>query len=105
MTQLPDFNLEVYLGKWEFAARWHMTPSDAQTLTVKELLALADPADRAAWEELPLSYIETWGTPGLREAIAATYKMRLLTLFNRKAFTEILAEAGTPFDIHSDAMT
>jgi aspartate/methionine/tyrosine aminotransferase len=73
MTQLPDFNLEVYLGKWEFAARWHMTPSDAQTLTIKELLALADPADRAAWDELPLGYIETWGTPKLRAAIAATY--------------------------------
>ena len=74
MTLLPDFNLEVYLGKWEFAARWHMTPSDAQTLTIKELLALADPDDRAAWEELPLSYIETWGTPKLRAAIAATYQ-------------------------------
>jgi aspartate/methionine/tyrosine aminotransferase len=74
MTRLPDFNLEVYLGKWEFAARWHMTPSDAQTLTIKELLALADPADRAAWEELPLGYIETWGTPKLRAAIAATYR-------------------------------
>jgi aspartate/methionine/tyrosine aminotransferase len=74
MTQLPDFNLEVYLGKWEFAARWHMTPSDAQTLTIRELLALADPADRAAWDELPLGYIETWGTPRLRAAIAATYE-------------------------------
>ena len=74
MTQLPDFKLEVYLGKWEFAARWHMTPSDAQTLTIKELLALADPEDRAAWDDLPLSYIETWGTPKLRAAIAATYK-------------------------------
>lgn len=74
MSQLPDFNLEVYLGKWEFAARWHMTPSDAQTLSIKELLALADPADRAAWEELPLGYIETWGTPKLRDAIAATYQ-------------------------------
>jgi len=74
MSQLPDFNLEVYLGKWEFAARWHMTPSDAQTLSIKELLALADPADRAAWEELPLGYVETWGTPKLRAAVAATYK-------------------------------
>jgi hypothetical protein len=74
MTLLPDFNLEVYLGKWEFAARWHMTPSDAQTLTIKELLALADPADRAAWEDLPLGYIEPWGTPKLRATIAATYK-------------------------------
>ncbi len=74
MTMLPDFKLEVYLGKWEFAAKWHMTPSDAQTLSIKELLALADAEDRAAWEELPLSYIETWGTPKLRRAIAATYQ-------------------------------
>jgi aspartate/methionine/tyrosine aminotransferase len=73
MAQLPDFNLEVYLGQWEFAARWHMTPSDAQTLSIKELLALAEPADRAAWEDLPLGYVETWGSPKLRAAIAATY--------------------------------
>ncbi len=72
--QLPDFKLEVYLGKWEFAAKWHMTPSDAQTLTIKELLALATPEDRAIWDDLPLSYIETWGTPKLRAAIAATYQ-------------------------------
>ncbi|HNB29002.1 MAG TPA: aminotransferase class I/II-fold pyridoxal phosphate-dependent enzyme, partial [Alphaproteobacteria bacterium] len=72
--QLPDFKLEVYLGKWEFAAKWHMTPSDAQTLTIRELLALATPEDRAIWDDLPLSYIETWGTPRLRAAIAATYQ-------------------------------
>jgi hypothetical protein len=74
MTTLPDFKLEVYLGKWEFAAKWHMTPSDAQSLTIRELLALATPADRALWEDLPLTYIETWGTPKLRQAIAATYE-------------------------------
>lgn len=73
MTMLPDFKLETYLGKWEFAARYHMTASDMQTLTVKELLALASPEDRAAFEALPLSYIETYGTPPLRAAIAATY--------------------------------
>jgi aspartate/methionine/tyrosine aminotransferase len=86
MSQLPDFNLEVYLGKWEFAARWHMTPSDAQTLSLTELLALADPSDRAAWDDLPLSYIETWGTPKLRAAIAATYE--------GVAIEEVLAFAG-----------
>ena len=74
MTMLPDFKLETYLGKWEFAARYHMTASDMQTLTVKELLALANPVDRAAFEALPLSYIETYGTPPLRAAIAATYR-------------------------------
>jgi aspartate/methionine/tyrosine aminotransferase len=86
MTTLPDFKLEVYLGKWEFAARWHMTPSDAQTLTIKELLALADAQDRAAWDDLPLTYIETWGTPKLRAAIAATYKS--------VAVEDVLAFAG-----------
>ncbi len=73
MTMLPDFKLETYLSKWEFAARYHMTASDMQTLTIKELLALASSEDRAAFESLTLSYIETYGTPTLRAAIAATY--------------------------------
>src|SRR5262245_20573109 len=74
MTMLPDFRLETYLGKWEFACRYHMTASDMQTLSLKELLALATPEDRAAWEDLPLHYIEPTGTPPLRSAIAATYQ-------------------------------
>jgi hypothetical protein len=41
--ELPDFALEVYLGEWEFAARHHLTASDAQTLTIGELLTLAGP--------------------------------------------------------------
>jgi hypothetical protein len=39
--ELPDFGLEVYLGEWEFAARHHLTASDAQTPTIGELLSLA----------------------------------------------------------------
>lgn len=38
-----------------------------------ELLALADDEDRRAWADLRLGYTETFGDPGLREAIAATY--------------------------------
>jgi aspartate/methionine/tyrosine aminotransferase len=74
MTMLPDFRLETYLGKWEFACRYHMTASDMQTLSLNELLALASAEDRAAWEELPLHYIEPTGTPALRRAVAATYQ-------------------------------
>ena len=74
MTMLPDFRLETYLGKWEFACRYHMTASDMQTLSLKELLALASAEDRAIWEELPLHYIEPTGSPALRNAIASTYK-------------------------------
>lgn len=74
MSMLPDFRLETYLGKWEFACRYHMTASDMQTLSLKELLALATPEDRAIFDDLPLHYIEPTGTPALRAAVAATYQ-------------------------------
>jgi aspartate/methionine/tyrosine aminotransferase len=73
MTMLPDFRLETYLGKWEFAARYHMTASDMESMSVAELLALGSAEDRAAFETLRLGYIETYGTPPLRAAIAGTY--------------------------------
>jgi aspartate/methionine/tyrosine aminotransferase len=73
MTMLPDFKLETYLSKWEFAARYHMTASDMETLSVSELLGMADAADRAAFDALKLGYIETYGTPPLRAAVAETY--------------------------------
>jgi len=74
LGELPDFALEVYLGEWEFAARHHLTASDAQTLTVAELLALAGLERRTAFEQLALSYTPTWGTPELLEAVAGTYQ-------------------------------
>ena len=73
LGELPDFALEVYLGEWEFAARHHLTASDAQTLTIAELLALAEPERRAEFEQLALSYTPTWGTPELLDAVARTY--------------------------------
>jgi aspartate/methionine/tyrosine aminotransferase len=69
--QLPDFRLEVYLGRWEFAARHHLTASDAQTLAVSEVLGEEGMRELAA---LPLGYTPTWGSDRLRAAIAATYE-------------------------------
>ncbi|MFJ7244914.1 aminotransferase class I/II-fold pyridoxal phosphate-dependent enzyme [Kitasatospora sp. NPDC098652] len=74
MTQLPDFRLETYFTRWEFTARHHLTASDAQTMTMAELLALAGPEDREAWDTLALGYTETFGDPGLRRAIAGMYE-------------------------------
>ncbi|WP_354644484.1 pyridoxal phosphate-dependent aminotransferase [Kitasatospora camelliae] len=74
MTRLPDFRLETHFSRWEFTARHHLTASDVQTMTLGELLALADDEDRAAFENLPLGYTETFGDPALREVIAATYE-------------------------------
>jgi aspartate/methionine/tyrosine aminotransferase len=74
MQELRPFELEVFFSKWEFTARHHLCASDMQSMTISELLALADAADRKAWDSLYLGYTETWGTPGLREAIASTYE-------------------------------
>ncbi len=74
---LPDFALEVYFSKWEFAASHHLTASDAETMTVEELLGLGGNGDETGTRELlelPLSYVETWGTDALRQAIASTYE-------------------------------
>jgi aspartate/methionine/tyrosine aminotransferase len=73
VTPLPDFRLETYFSRWEFTARYHLTASDAQSMTMAELLALADDRDRAAWETLSLGYTETFGDPELRQAIAQMY--------------------------------
>ncbi len=70
---LPEFRLEVFFERWEFGARHHLTASDAQTLTVGEVLALGTDEQREAFEQLALSYIPTWGTPPLLDAIASTY--------------------------------
>lgn len=70
---LPAFRLEEYFAVWEFQARYNLASSDAQTLTVSELLALADADDRNAWEKRSLGYIQTRGTPQLLQAIAGTY--------------------------------
>ena len=74
MRELRAFELEVFFSEWEFTARHHLCASDMQSMTLTELLALADDADRKAWDSLYLGYTETWGTPRLREAIASTYE-------------------------------
>lgn len=73
MHNLHEFRLESYFARWEFTARYHMTASDAQSMSLGELLALAKPDERAAWENLSLGYTQSQGDPILRQLIAATY--------------------------------
>jgi aspartate/methionine/tyrosine aminotransferase len=76
MSALPDFKLEAHFSRWEFKARYHLTASDAQSMTLRDLLALAGPDDAKAFDELWLGYTETFGGADLREAIARTYDHR-----------------------------
>ena len=68
-----EFALESHFAKWEFAARYHFTASDVETMSVAELLRMADPGDERRWYDARLGYIETQGTEEARSAIAGTY--------------------------------
>ncbi len=74
MSFLPEFKIESYLAPREFTSRYLMGASDLESLSLAELLALADRADRTAWDTLSLGYTETRGSASLREAIAGTYE-------------------------------
>ncbi|MCQ0091033.1 aminotransferase class I/II-fold pyridoxal phosphate-dependent enzyme [Roseovarius sp. M141] len=76
MTQLPDFRLETHFAKWEFSARHHMTASDAEAMSLADLLEMASDADRDAFQTMWLGYTETWGAPALRAEIAHIYAGR-----------------------------
>ena len=93
MTALPEFRLEAHFARWEFAARHNLAASDAQSLALPQLLALAGPADRAAFDEAWLGYTETRGAPDLRAAIAATY--------DRRPAEDILCFAGAAEAIYA----
>ena len=69
---MRDFALEVHFSKWEFAARYNLTASDAQSISLPELLTMASDEDRRAFENLHLGYTETYGAPALRAEIAKT---------------------------------
>ena len=71
---MRNFELETYFSKWEFEARYHMTASDFESMKLKDLLALASPEDRAAFDNLHLGYTETYGLPAFREEVAKTYE-------------------------------
>lgn len=69
---LPAFALERFFSRWEFAARHLLCCSDAEPLSMAELLGMADEDAAARWASLRLAYTETQGLPALREAIAST---------------------------------
>ena len=70
---MRDFALEVYFSQWEFKAKYNMTGSDAQSMSLADLLELASPQEREEFDNQWLGYTETYGSPELRNAIAGTY--------------------------------
>ena len=73
MNPLPDFRLETHFSEWEFKAQYHMTASDAESMSLQELLAYATEDERAEFDNMWLGYTETYGAPDVRNTIASTY--------------------------------
>jgi len=71
---MRHFELEKYFSRWEFKAKHHMTASDTESMSLKDLLALGTEQQQADFQNLWLGYTETWGAPLLRETIASTYQ-------------------------------
>jgi aspartate/methionine/tyrosine aminotransferase len=70
--RLEPFALERFFARYEFSTRYVLCPSDPESMPVHELLAFEpDAAQRFA--QLRLGYVESRGTPELREAIAGLY--------------------------------
>ena len=53
-----------------------MTASDAESMSMSELLAMATPDERESFENMWLGYTETFGAPELRETISTLYQNR-----------------------------
>ena len=70
---IAPFRLENFYADWEFNAKYNVSASDAETMSVSELLGYANDEDRKAWEELTLGYRPVEGDGRLRELIAQTY--------------------------------
>jgi aspartate/methionine/tyrosine aminotransferase len=71
---IPDFALERYFARWEFAVDYLLCASDVEGWPMADLLALADADARALWDGLRLGYTESTGHPLLRAEIAELYE-------------------------------
>ena len=68
------FELERYFSRYEFQAKYLLSASDCEPLSLSRLLESARPETLKRWENLRFNYTETMGDPQLREEIAALYQ-------------------------------
>ena len=70
---ITPFELERYFAKNESSSQYWLSHSACESLSMSELLAIADAETARLWEELKLGYTEYAGYPLLRELIAKIY--------------------------------
>ena len=52
IVRIPDFALERFFARWEFAVEYLLCGSDVEGWSMADLLALADDETRAMWDDL-----------------------------------------------------
>ncbi len=72
--QLPVFKLEKYFDQYEFNTPYNLCASDNESMSIKELLALADDDAKILWDDMKLGYTHMSGHPLLKREIAKLYK-------------------------------
>lgn len=73
MLPIAPFRIERYFGVHEFSAKYLLSSSDCESMTVQELVQTADAETKSAWDDLKLGYTESQGLPQLRTEIASMY--------------------------------
>ena len=70
---MQEFTLGTFLSRWSPIARHDLSASEAETLALRDLLAMAAPEDLHRWQGLDLGYTDPRGAIWLRQAIAKSY--------------------------------
>ena len=94
--KIKPFTLERYFAKHEFSAPYLLSCSDAEPLTLSELLEMADAETHDLWNNLSLGYTESRGHPALLETIKDLYRN-----ISVGDLIEIVAEEGIFIAMHS----
>ena len=72
MLKINSFKLEEYLTQYEFNSPYLFCCSDAETVTMSDVISLASDDEKKLWENLQLKYTEPYGSSVLRTMIANT---------------------------------
>jgi aspartate/methionine/tyrosine aminotransferase len=72
--QIPPFKLERYFAEYEFKVKYLLSPSDCESLSMNELLQMADAETLEMWNGLKLGYTESAGHPVLRREVSHLYE-------------------------------
>mmetsp|Transcript_4219 Transcript_4219/g.9138 ORF Transcript_4219/g.9138 Transcript_4219/m.9138 type:complete len:556 (+) Transcript_4219:311-1978(+) len=77
IERFRPFTLERYFAKYEFSAPYLLSCSDCESLSMAEIINMADEECRDLWDNLVCGYTESGGLPQLREEIARSYVSKL----------------------------